>query len=150
MNINIWHGCGRLTRDPEMRTVGETAVVSFALAINHTWKDKAGQKKEEVAFVDCEAWGRTGEVIAQYSVKGAELYVEGRLKMETWDDKNGGGKRSQMKVVVDKMQLGSKREANGDGEPPIGREDAHRAPAPRPAAPAPRPVPTASFDDPPF
>jgi single-strand DNA-binding protein len=105
---------GNLTRDPELRVTPKgTAICQFGLAINREFKDEAGNKREETTFVDVEAWGRQGETIAKYCTKGRPLFVDGRLKLDSWDDKTTGQKRSKMKVVVESFQfLGSK----GDGQ----------------------------------
>lgn len=97
---------GNLTRDIEIRhTPSNTAVGNFGLAVNRKYKTQSGEQREEVAFIDCEAWGRTAEVMAQYLSKGRPVFVEGRLKFDSWDDKNGGGKRSKLSVVVDNFQF---------------------------------------------
>ena len=100
MNFNQVTLGGRLTRDIETRAIGTgTTVANFGLAINRKWKDV-----EEVLFIDCEAWGRTAEVMTQYLEKGREIFIEGRLKLDTWQDKDGG-KRSKLKVVVENFQF---------------------------------------------
>lgn len=97
---------GNLTRDIEIRhTPSNTAVGNFGLAVNRKYKTQSGEQREEVAFIDCEAWGRTAEVMSQYLSKGRPVFVEGRLKFDQWDDKNGGGKRSKLSVVVDNFQF---------------------------------------------
>ena len=111
---------GNLTRDPEMRYLANgTPVASFSLAINRNWTDKeSGQKKAEVTFVDCEAWGRTAETICQFMKKGLPMLVEGRLKQESWEDKSTGQKRTKMKVVAEHtVFLGSPQDGEGDGSP---------------------------------
>lgn len=93
---------GNLTRDVELRfTPKGSAVAKIGLAVNRTWKDESGEKKEEVSFIDCEAWGKTAEVIAQYHKKGSSILIQGRLKMDTWEDKQSKEKRSKLKVVVE-------------------------------------------------
>jgi single-strand DNA-binding protein len=108
---------GNLTRDPETRhTSSNTAVCNFGLAVNRKFKTKAGENQEEVTFVDCEAWGRVAEVIAQYMSKGKPILVDGRLKLDEWEDKNGGGKRSKLRVVVESFQfVGGKDDAGSGG-----------------------------------
>jgi single-strand DNA-binding protein len=97
---------GNLTRDVEIRhTPSNTAVGNFGLAVNRKYKTQSGEQREDVAFIDCEAWGRTAETIAQYMNKGSSILIDGRLKMEQWDDKNGGGKRSKIVVVVENFQF---------------------------------------------
>lgn len=110
-NLNKVMLIGNLTRDPELRVTPKgTSVAQFALAVNRKFRDEAGADREEVTYVDLEAWGKTGETIAKYCTKGRPLYVEGRLRLDTWDDKTTKEKRSRMKVVVDNFQfLGSGR-----------------------------------------
>src|SRR5678816_2634845 len=93
---------GNLTRDPELRyTPKGTAVARIGLAINRTWKNETGETKEEVTFVDVDAWGRQAEVIAQYLRKGRPLLMEGRLKFDQWEDKNTHQKQSKLRVVLE-------------------------------------------------
>ena len=109
---------GNLTRDPELRyTPKGTAIAKIGMAVNHKWKNEAGELKEEVTFVDIEVWGRTAENVGQYMRKGSSMLVEGRLKLETWDDKQTNQKRSKMVVVGETVQfLGSPR-SGGEGAP---------------------------------
>lgn len=107
---------GNLTRDVEIRhTPSNTAVGNFGIAVNRKYKTQSGEQREDVAFIDCEAWGRTAETIAQYMNKGSSILIEGRLKMEQWDDKNGGGKRSKIVVVVENFQFVGGGTANSGG-----------------------------------
>lgn len=106
---------GNLTRDPETRTVGDSSATGFGLAINHKWKSKTGEDREDVMFIDCTAWGKAGEVIAQYSGKGKSIFVSGRLRQENWEDKNGGGKRSKISVIVETFQFLGGGERNDGG-----------------------------------
>ena len=124
---------GNLTRDPELRyTPKGTAVAKIGLAVNRTWTGEDGQKKEEVNFIDVEAWGRQGEVIAQYMKKGRPLLVEGRLKLDSWEDKTTKQKVSKLKVVLERFSFIDSK--GGDG----GAPDAPSATRPsRPAATAP-------------
>jgi single-strand DNA-binding protein len=97
---------GNLCRDPELRiTPKGSSIAQISLAVNRKWKDDAGQQKEEVTFIDCEAWGKQADTIAKYLTKGRPLFIEGRLKLDTWEDKNGGGKRSKLKVVIESFQF---------------------------------------------
>lgn len=100
---------GNLTRDPELRVTPKgTSVCQFSLAINRRYKLETGETREEVTYVDIEAWGRQGETIAKYVTKGRPLFVEGRLKLDRWEDKNTKEKRSKMSVVLDQFEfLGS-------------------------------------------
>jgi len=110
---------GNLTRDPELRVTPKgTPICQFSLAINRQFKMESGETREEVIYVDVEAWGKQGETIAKYMVKGRPLYVEGRLRLDQWEDKNTKEKRSRMKVVLEQFQfLGDNRGAAGGGAP---------------------------------
>jgi single-strand DNA-binding protein len=119
---------GNLTRDPELRyTPKGSAVAKIGMAVNRTWKNEAGESKEEVSFIDIEAWGRQAEVIAQYMRKGRPLLVEGRLKQDTWEDKTTHQKQSKLKVVLESFSFIDSKGGEGGG-PPSG--DAPRRPAP--------------------
>lgn len=101
---------GNLTRDPMMRYTGnQTAITEFGLAMNRKFKVGEDQR-EEVCFVDCTAFGKAAEILNQYVKKGAAIFVSGRLKYDTWDDKNGGGKRSKLFVVIEQFQFLGGRE----------------------------------------
>lgn len=106
---------GNLTRDVEIRhTSGNTAVGKFGIAVNRKFKTQSGEQREEVTFVDCEAWGRTAEVMAQYLNRGSPVFIEGRLKLDQWEDKNGGGKRSKHLVVVENFQFINSGQGGGN------------------------------------
>ena len=105
-NFNKVILAGNLTRDPELRyTPKGTAVTKITVAINRSWKNDAGETKEEVTFVDVDAFGRTAEVIAQYLKKGRPILMEGRLRYETWEDKQTSQKRSKLGVVLENFQF---------------------------------------------
>ena len=104
ININSVVIGGYLTRDPEIRRVGDRAVASFSVALNHHGKGPDGERRDTVTFVDGEAWGRTAELIGQYLVKGSCCVMEGRLKLDTWKDGEGKS-RQKLKVVVDHVQF---------------------------------------------
>ncbi len=105
-NLNKVMLIGNLTRDPELRyTPKGTAVADIAIAINRIWNNEAGQRQEETTFVDVTLWGRQAELAQQYLSKGRGIYVEGRLQMDTWDDKNTGQKRSKLKVIGENLQF---------------------------------------------
>jgi single-strand DNA-binding protein len=125
---------GNLTRDPELRyTPKGTAVCRFTLAVSRNWVGEDGQKKEEVSFIDVDAWGRQGEVVAQYMKKGRPFLVEGRLKQDTWEDKNTKQKQSKLKVVLESFSfIDSKPSDAGGGAPPPPRPEASSAPAAEP------------------
>jgi single-strand DNA-binding protein len=136
---------GNLTRDPELRVTPKgTPICQFSLAINRQFKMESGESREEVIYVDIEAWGKQGETIAKYCTKGRPLYVEGRLRLDQWEDKNTKEKRSRMKVVLEQFQfLGDGRGGGGssgavDAASPGGFE--RNSPPPRAStgsAPAP-------------
>lgn len=124
---------GNLTRDPELRyTPKGTAVARLGLAVNRTYKTDSGETKEEVTFVDVDAWSKQAELISQYLRKGSPIFVEGRLKLDQWDDKQTGQKRSTLRVVLENFQFVGGRNEGGGGTP-----------ASRPAAKPPTPPPTA-------
>lgn len=109
---------GNLTRDPDLRTTQNgTAICELGLAVNRRWRDQAGRDQEETTFVDVTAWNRTAENCAQYLQKGAPVLVEGRLHLEQWEDRNGGGKRSKLSVVAEMVQFLASR---SDGQPQGG------------------------------
>jgi single-strand DNA-binding protein len=141
---------GNLTRDPQVRFLAsEKAVAEFGLAINRRFKDKDGQNKDEVTFVDVEAWGRTAELVGQYLTKGRACYIEGRLKFDSWEDKEGQ-KRSKLKVVADNVQF---LDSRGTNDRPAGEATEAQAGGKPAAAPASAPSPAASpvaEDEPPF
>jgi len=144
-NLNKVMLIGNLTRDPELRVTPKgTAICTFSLAVNRKFKDESGGEREEVTYVDIEAWGKSGENISKYCTKGRPLFVEGRLRLDQWEDKNTKEKRSRMKVVCENFQfLGSGRaEGGAPGGGEGGDQPRYAAPAPRnsgapkPAAPA--------------
>jgi single-strand DNA-binding protein len=150
---------GNLTRDPQMRYLpSQTPVTEFGLACNRKFKTATGEQREEATFVDCSAFGRQAEVINQYCTKGKAIFVEGRLKYDTWEDKNGGGKRSKLTVVVESFQfLGGRDGAGapgGGGEEAASHDESPRQQQQRPAAQrppaAPSDEPTVKDDDIPF
>lgn len=105
---------GNLTRDPEVRyTPKGQAVVDIGLAVNRRYKVE-NETREEVTFIDVTFWGRSAEIISQYMKKGRPLYVEGRLQLDTWEDKASGQQRSRLKVVGENFQfLGSREDGGG-------------------------------------
>lgn len=94
---------GRLTRDPELKQIGETTVAKFSLAVGSSYK-KGNEKIDETSFFDCEVWGKLADVLGQYATKGKQLAIEGKLKQETWDTQDGK-KASKVKIRVDNFQL---------------------------------------------
>lgn len=146
---------GNLTRDPELRyTPKGTAIAKLGLAVNRSWRTETGELKEEVTFIDVDVFGRTAENVGQYLRKGSPLFVEGRLKLDTWEDKQTQQKRSRLGVVAEIVQfIGAPRGGEAGG----GDGGSAPAPRPRPAPPAAKPqeshdsdVPPPEEDDVPF
>ena len=105
---------GNLTRDPEVRyTPQSIAVTDISLAINRFSTNSEGEKKEEVVYVDVTLWNRLAEIAGQYLKKGKPVFIEGRLRLDTWDDKQTGQKRSRLRVIAENMQLLATKETNG-------------------------------------
>jgi len=116
-NLNKVMLMGNLTRDPEIKyTPKGTAIANFGIAVNRTFTTAdGGEKREEVTFIDLEAFGRTAEIIGEYFKKGRPIYVEGRLKLDSWDDKQTGKKMSKLRVVVESFEFLGGREGGGEG-----------------------------------
>ena len=132
---------GNLTRDPELRyTPKGTAVARIGLACNRKWKSETGEMKEEVTFVDVDAFGKTAETIGQYLKKGRPILIEGRLRYETWEDKQTKQKKSKLGVVMETFQFLDSGGGRGG--------DASEAPPARPAAPS-APAPDGGDAEPP-
>lgn len=128
---------GNLTRDVELKyTPTNMAVANIGLAVNRRYRTKEGENREETTFVDCEAWGRTAEVMNQYLAKGRPVFVEGRLKLDQWQDQNGQN-RSKLKVVIDTFNFIDSRggEGGGGGGNRGGGGDRAAAPAGAPSQP---------------
>lgn len=136
---------GNLTRDPEVRyTPKGTAIATIGIAVNRTWTTETGEKKEEVTFVDVDVWGRQAETIGQYMSKGRPIFIEGRLKLDQWDDKESGQKRSKLKVVCESFQFVGAPKGSAEiseGAPPPSNRAPQRS---RPAPPPPPEEPPAS------
>lgn len=135
-NFNKVHLMGNLTRDPELRVTPKgTPVCAFGMAVNRTFRGADDETREETTFVDIEAWGKQAEIISKYCVKGGPLFVEGRLKLDSWESKEGE-KRSKLKVVLENMQLLGGRSQDGATPRATSNPEAN-APQPRAkAAPA--------------
>lgn len=115
-NLNKVMLIGNCTRDPEIKyTPKGTAVAELGLAIGRIWTTESGERREETTFVDVELWGRQAEIAGEYLKKGRPVYIEGRLKLDTWDDKQTGQKRSKMRVVCENLQLLGARDGGGPG-----------------------------------
>lgn len=108
---------GRLTRDPEVRySANGTAITNIGLAVNRNWRNQDGQTQEEVTFVDVTAFGKRGEAVGQYLKKGRPIFIEGHLRMEQWDDKQTGQKRSKLAIIMDAFEfIDSRGEGEGGG-----------------------------------
>ena len=144
-NLNKVFLIGRLTRDPELRyTQSGTAVAEFGLAVNRNFTTSSGEKREETTFVDVIVWRRKAEVVCEYLGKGAPLFVEGRLELDTWETSEGQ-KRSKLRVVADNfqfLQAGPSGRGEGGGGP--------RKPAPPSETPAMDGPPEGREEEPPF
>jgi single-strand DNA-binding protein len=129
---------GRLTFDPELRYAPSgSAVTELRLAINRVWTGRDGDRKEESLFIDVTVWDRQAENCCQFLKKGSQIHIEGALKMDTWDDKTTGEKRSKIKVLADRVQFLDRRSDAGGG--PAGSSDQeYSAPPARDRDQAPR------------
>jgi single-strand DNA-binding protein len=133
-NVNKVILIGNVTRDPEVKFTSKgSAVTDIGLAINRNYTLDNGEKREETTFVDVELWGRLAEIAGEYAKKGRPVYIEGRLRMDTWEDKASGQKRSRMKVVGENLQLLGGR-AGGPGPSSGGEHEGYES-APRRSAP---------------
>jgi single-strand DNA-binding protein len=107
---------GNLTRDPQLKYLpSQTPVVEFGLACSRKFKGQNGEDREDVVFVECSAFAKTAEVIQQYFTKGKPIFIQGRLKYDSWEDKQGGGKRSKLHVVIENFQFIGGRDGGGGG-----------------------------------
>jgi single-strand DNA-binding protein len=137
---------GNLTRDPEVKyTPKGSAVADIGLAVNRTYTTDGGEKREEVTFVDVTMWGRQAEIAGEYLKKGRPLFVEGRLQLDTWDDKQTGQKRSKLRVVCENFQMLGSRDGGGEGGGGGGRSSGGGS---RPAKSAPAAEESADDDIP--
>lgn len=119
---------GNLTRDVQLKSVaGGQSVADLAIAVNRKFRLKDGTEKEEVTYVDCECWGPRADVIAKYFSKGKPIFIEGRLKLDSWDDKDGQ-KRSKMRVVIEDFQFVEGRGGGSGGGASAG-DDGGYAPS---------------------
>jgi single-strand DNA-binding protein len=132
---------GNLTRDPEVRyTPKGTAIANLGLAVNRVYTTEGGEQKEEVTFIDIEVWGRQAETAGQYLSKGRPVFVEGRLKLDSWEDKESGQKRNKLKVVAERVQFLGAPRGGAEFKDQAPSDEAPSRPAsrsPRPSAPAP-------------
>jgi single-strand DNA-binding protein len=136
---------GNLTRDPEVRyTPKGTAVTELGMAVNRVYTAENGEKREETTFVDITLWGRTAEIAGEYLKKGRPVFIEGRLQLDTWDDKQSGQKRSKLKVVGEGLQLIGSRPGSGGGG---GDEEGSSASRSSKSTPPPKAAPSEPDDD---
>jgi single-strand DNA-binding protein len=142
-NLNRVLLMGNLTRDPELRyTPSGTAVVQFGIATNRKFKNSSGELQDETTFVDIEMFGRRAEVLKEYMHKGDPLFIEGRLKLDEWEAKDGSGKRRKLKVICENFEfLGGRRDRKPGGEQTSAPSDAAAPAASAEAAPAEEPPP---------
>jgi single-strand DNA-binding protein len=139
---------GNLTRDPEVRyTPKGTAVTELGMAVNRVYTAENGEKREETTFVDVTLWGRTAEIAGEYLKKGRPVFIEGRLQLDTWDDKQSGQKRSKLKVVGEGLQLLGARPGGGGGGGGGGDEESSGGSRPSKPAPPPKAAPSSGPDD---
>lgn len=124
-NLNKVLLIGNLTRDPELRyTPGGTAVASFGLAVNRKFRTSSGEDREDTCFVDINAFGRQAEVLSEYMAKGRQIFIEGRLHLDQWEDKQTGAKRSKLTVTVENFQfIGGRGEQGGGRRSSPGRAE---------------------------
>jgi single-strand DNA-binding protein len=122
-NLNKVMLMGNLTREPQLSYLpSQTAVVALGLAVNRTWKSADGEKKQEVCFIDCVAFGKSAETLNKYLSKGQLIFVEGRLSFESWKDKDSGKRRTKHRVIVEKFQFlpsgNNQQQSQGGGANP--------------------------------
>jgi len=132
---------GNLTRDPELRyTPKGQALARIGLAVSRTWRTETGEQREDVAFIDVESWGQQAETLGKYMKKGSPILIEGRLKMDQWDDKQTGQKRTKLVVVCENFRFvgpAAPRDPNAPPDQPAAAPARTRAAATAPAAAAP-------------
>ena len=149
---------GNLTRDPEVRyTPKGSAVCDLGLAVNRQYSLEGGEKREEVTFVDVVLWARLAEIAGEYLKKGRPVLIEGRLQLDSWDDKQSGQKRSKLRVIGETMQLLGGRQGGGEGDEgpssgggggrSYGSGGGGGGGGSRSSAPPPRPAPSEPDDD---
>ena len=150
---------GNVTRDPELKyTPKGSAVADLGLAVNRTYTNQSNEKVEETTFVDVELWGRLAEIAGEYAKKGRSIFIEGRLRIDSWEDKQSGQKRSRLKVVGEGLQLlggnrsggapgGGGGDYESDGPPAPRQQYAKPQQQSRPAPSRPAPAPLEADDD---
>ena len=147
MNVNKVIIVGRLNRDPEKRTTQTgTTITNFSVATSTKWKGQDGQQNEKTEFHNVIAWGKRGEVIAQYMTKGQEIYVEGRLETSSWDDKETGKKMYRTEIIMENFEFGAKpsgTNANNNNN----YNNQNKPPVATPTEPKEEEIPTINLDD---
>jgi single-strand DNA-binding protein len=140
---------GNLTRDPEVRyTPKGSAVCDLGIAVNRVYTTDSGEKREEVTYVDVVLWARLAEIAGEYLKKGRPVFIEGRLQMDTWDDKQTGQKRTKLRVVGETLQLLGSRAGGATGAPAeAGDEDRQSRPGGKASAPPPKSGAPAAADE---
>jgi single-strand DNA-binding protein len=142
---------GNLTRDPEVRyTPKGSAVCDLGIAVNRSYTLDSGEKREEVTFVDVVLWSRLAEIAGEYLKKGRPIFIEGRLQLDTWDDKQSGQKRSKLRVIGETMQLLGGRPPGAGGGAGEGGEESKAARTKTPPPPKPAAAGEADDDEIPF
>jgi len=126
---------GNLTRDPDLRyTPGGAAVCSFGVAVNRRYTTARGEDREDTCFVDVDAWGKWGEACNTYLRKGSPVLIEGRLRLDQWEDRETGARRSKLMVVAEHGQfLGRPRSGDFDDGPPESGPPRRRGGRPEPS-----------------
>ena len=149
-NFNKVYLLGNITRDPEIRyTPKGTAIARLGLAVNRSWKTESGETREEATFIDVDAFGKQAETLGQYLRKGNPIFIEGRLRLDTWEDKQTNQKRSKLYVVLENFQfLGSKNEGAAPSEGGAPAQEKPQSSSPPMQSPPPNHLP--DDDDVPF
>jgi single-strand DNA-binding protein len=152
-NVNKVILIGNLTRTPEVRQIASgQSVAEFGIAVNRKFVTDSGEKREEVTFVDITVWGRTAELVGKYLTKGRQVYLEGRLQLNTWDDKMTGEKRSKLRVIGEHIEfLGQRSDGEaGDRESRVPVDNGVAAARSTRYVPPPIGLAAAELDDIPF
>jgi single-strand DNA-binding protein len=133
-NLNKVMLIGNVTRDPEIKyTPKGSAVTDLGIAVNRVYTPEGGEKREETTFVDVTLWGRQAEIAGEYCKKGRSIYIEGRLQLDSWEDKTSGQKRSKLRVVGENFQLLGPRPGGGGGHSGGDEEYSERPPRREPS-----------------
>jgi single-strand DNA-binding protein len=134
-NLNKVMLIGNVTRDPEIKyTPKGSAVTDLGIAVNRVYTPEGGEKREETTYVDVTLWGRQAEIAGEYCKKGRSIYIEGRLQLDSWEDKTSGQKRSKLRVVGENFQLLGPRPGGSGGGGGSDEEYSERPPQRRESA----------------